>query len=328
MLPELVFPSLPPLADARRGISDWLHRARELVPPEDRAVLLSPARLAAAFARYALFHRGDRSAGADIHLRDPALCQLLLDLFREIGPRYFHARISGAERVPASGPVLLAGNHNGGIVTIDSFLAAMAIAGEHGIERVPFALGHDFLFDDPVLTRYAGRLGILRAGHESARAALRAGHPVLVYPGSDHDAFRPFRDRDRIVLAGRKGFLRLALREQVPIVPVVSAGSHAQFIVLSRGDRLGRLVGIHRFARTDVMPVVLSLPWGLTSGFLPYIPLPVRITVTFGEPIRWPDLGPSAAGDPEVLARCYAEVESRMQALLDGLLQERRAGRS
>ena len=46
----------------------------------------------------------------------------------------------------------------------------------------------------------------------SARHALDAGHCVLVYPGSDHDVFRPFRDRHKVVLAGRKGFLKLALQ--------------------------------------------------------------------------------------------------------------------
>ena len=64
---------------------------------------------------------------------------------------------------------------------------------------------------------------------------------MLVYPGSDLDTFRPFRDRDKIVLGGRKGFLELALRERVPIVPVVTAGTHEQIIVLTRGDRLARL---------------------------------------------------------------------------------------
>jgi 1-acyl-sn-glycerol-3-phosphate acyltransferase len=319
--------TLASLPDAGRAVLDWLDRAGRLVPPEDRKVLLSPPRLARAFARWALFHRGDHLDTTDLGARDPELCALLLDLFRTLGSVYFRVQVTGVENVPASGPVLLCGNHNGGIVSLDSFFASGAIMEAHGLSRAPYALGHDVLFDDPVTRRYAARLGILRAGHDSARRALREGHSVLVYPGSDWDAFRPYTDRNKVVLAGRKGFLRLALREQVPIVPVVSAGSHAQFIVITRGDRLGRLIGVHRFARTDVLPIVFSLPWGITSGFLPYLPLPTQITVGFGEPIRWPDLGPAAADDPEILARCYAEVEGQMQALLDRLVA-RRASKS
>lgn len=313
-------PSISSVASAAAAVTGWLTRARELVPPEDRKVLLSPLALGLAFSKYALFHRGDRVDATDVHARDPELCCLLLDLFRALGSVYFRAHILGVENVPAAGPVLLAGNHNGGLVSVDSFLAAGAIMDAHGPARTPFALGHDFLFDNPVTRRYAGRLGILRAGHESARHALREGCSVLVYPGSDWDAFRPYTDRNKVVLAGRKGFIKLALREQVPIVPVVSAGSHEQFIVLTRGERLARLFGVHRFARTDVLPIVFALPWGITSGFLPYIPLPAQITIGFGEPIRWPDLGPSAADDPEIVARCFTEVEARMQSLLDRLV--------
>ena len=54
-------------------------------------------------------------------------------------------------------------------------------------------------------------------------AILGSGRVMLVYPGSDWEASRPFAERGRIDFAGRKGFLRVALRHRVPIVPVVSA---------------------------------------------------------------------------------------------------------
>jgi 1-acyl-sn-glycerol-3-phosphate acyltransferase len=165
---------------------------------------------------------------------------------------------------------------------------------------------------------------MLRAGHVSARHAFAAGHCVLVYPGSDLETFRPFHDRGRIVLGGRKGFLELALREGVPIVPVVTAGTHEQIIVLTRGDRLARLLHAHAWARTEVLPLMLALPWGLTSGFVPYWPLPAQTSLAFGEPITWPGLTAADAECPEVLERCYHDVESRMQAMLDRLSEGRR----
>jgi len=316
-----------PLSDTRRFLRDWLSRARELIAPDDRRALFSASHLLGGLARRTQLRDRPATPTDQVGERDPALVNLFGDLFREIGQRYFRVRTLGVEHFPTTGPVLLVGNHSGGIVTIDSFLAAVAIADAHGVDRAPFALAHDFLFDDPVVGKYAARLGILRAGHDSARHALRAGHPVLVYPGSDWDAFRPYRDRNRVILAGRKGFLKLALREQVPIVPVVCAGSQEQFIVLTRGDRLARALGLHRLARVSVFPIVLSLPWGLTSGLLPYFPLPTQITIGFGEPIRWPDLGPEAADDEAALNRCYSLVEGRMQTLLDHLI-EVRSGRS
>jgi 1-acyl-sn-glycerol-3-phosphate acyltransferase len=220
--------------------------------------------------------------------------------------------------------VLLVGNHSGGLLPSEGFFTMLAIARGHGPERAVYALAHDFLFDDPTLRRYAGRLGILRAGHASAHRALAAGACVLVYPGSDMETFRTFRDRNKIVLAGRTGFLKLALREGVPIVPVVTAGNHEQLVVLARGDRLARLVHAHRWARTEVLPLVLSLPWGLTTGFLPYLPLPAQITMSFLPAMRWPELGPDSADRPDDVARCYREVEAAMQGELDRLTRGRR----
>ncbi len=288
----------------------WIDRARQLVPQEDRKVLLSPPRLVARFARFAiaraLGHAGHAHAD-DLDARDPELVGLMLAFY-----------------VPVRGPVLLVGNHNGAFLPSDAFFTGLAIHERDGPERRMYALAHDVLFEDPLLRSYAQRLGMLRAGHDGAHRALAAGDCVLVYPGSDLDAFRPFRERAKIVLGGRKGFLKLALRERAPIVPVVSVGTHEQLLVLTRGDRIARLTHAHAWARTEVVPIVLSLPWGITSGFLPYLPLPAQTTVAFGEPITWPDLGPRDAEEPAVLARCYTEVETRMQAMLDRLSRGRR----
>ncbi len=307
--------------------TDWIARARRLVPPDDRRVLLSPPRLVARFLRFAVARAGGRAgrdSADDLDARDPELVGLVLDFWRSFGARYFRLRLEGVENVPAKGPVLLVGNHNGAFLPSDSFFTVLAIRDRQGPDRRVYALVHDFLFEDPLLRRYAQRLGMLRAGQDSAHRALDAGHCVLVYPGSDLDVFREFRQRAKVVLGGRKGFLRLALTTGAPIVPVVSVGTHEQLIVLSRGDRLARLTHAHRWARSEVLPIVFSLPWGITSGFVPYLPLPAQTTVAFGEPITWPALGPASADDPATLARCYAEVESRMQAMLDRLSKGRR----
>jgi 1-acyl-sn-glycerol-3-phosphate acyltransferase len=305
----------------------WIRRARVLVPREDRKVLLSPARLLWRFATFAV-HRSMHGPAAapppDIDARDHELLLLVADFYRWLGEHYFRLRILGVEHVPARGAALLVGNHSGGFLPSEGFFTEIAIHDHLDQDRRVYALAHDFLFDDPVLARYAARLGILRAGHDSAHRAFAAGHLVLVYPGSDLETFRSFWDRNKIVLGGRKGFVKLALRERVPIIPVVTAGNHEQLIVLSRGDRLARALHAHRWARTEVLPVALALPWGLTSGFVPYLPLPAQTTLSFLPAMQWPELGAADAEDPGVLERCYLEVEHAMQAELDRLTRGRR----
>ena len=304
---------------------EWLRRGPSLVPLADQLELLNPLILVTKFARYALsLHQRDVEAD-DPAARDPELVGYFLDMFRALGRYYFRLDVRGVDNVPAHGPVLLVGDHNGALLPADGFFTSLAVWDRFGPSRAVYALAHDFLFHDPTLRRYAQRLGALRAGHDGARRAFERGGIVLVYPGSDLDCFRPWKDRGRVVLGGRKGFIRLALTTGVPVVPVVSAGTHEQLVILTRGDRLARLLHMHFWARTLVCPIVLSFPWGLTSGFVPYWPLPAQTTLAFGQPIAWPELGPRDADDPAAVDRCYAQVEAAMQSMLDSLSRGRRA---
>lgn len=122
--------------------------------------------------------------------------------------------------------------------------------------------------------------------------------------------------------------MRLALRERVPIVPVVSAGSHSTFIVLHDGRFLARSLRLDRLLRLRVFPLTLSIPLGLTVGPLfPYIPYPTRILAEILEPIRFEPDGPEAARDEAHVKRCAAHVEASMQAALERLSRERRGAR-
>jgi 1-acyl-sn-glycerol-3-phosphate acyltransferase len=306
------------LADTAR----WLSKlAREVGP--DGLSLVTPPGIAYAFAKY-LFAPDRHIPADDLEARDPEAVRLWAETFEAIGDQYFRWKVSGIEHVPASGRALIVGSHNGGLMVSDSALTMAAIYKHHGPERRLYSLSHDVLHSNETLRRVASRAGVLRAGHNGGARALRDEHLVLVYPGSDLDATRPFKDRYKIELGGRKGFLRLALRERAPIVPVVSVGTHEQWIVLTRGDGLAKLFNTKKWLRLEVCPIVLSVPWGLTSGVLPYFPMPAQTSIAFAKPIAWPELEPSAADDPVILARCYEEVRAALQTAMDELARGRR----
>src|SRR5213075_1741743 len=128
--------------------------------------------------------------------------------------------------------------------------------------------------------------GTVAASPQNMEKALASGAALLVYPGGDYEVHRPSWQRNRVDFNRRKGFIRLALQEDVPVVPVVSIGGQETALFLSRGETLARLLALDRMFRLKVLPISLSLPWGLNVGdMLGHIPLPAKITVETLPPI-------------------------------------------
>jgi 1-acyl-sn-glycerol-3-phosphate acyltransferase len=253
--------------------------------------------------------------------RDPEFIrssQRLLELYAS----YFRPQVRGFENLPERGPFLVVGNHSGGANPPDLPILLTAWWRERGVDEPVFALFHSFFLGLPGAGSLVAKAGAIEASPENATAVLERGDILIVYPGGDVDAFRPFVHRNRIDFGGRTGFVKQALRSRVPIVPVVTRGAHSTTIVLFRGDRVARAIPFLRAWRVDVLPLSLGPPWGLSIG-LPTLPLPAKVTVQLCPPI---DLaaryGPQAAEDESVVQACYDEVTLLMQAVMDDLVAD------
>jgi 1-acyl-sn-glycerol-3-phosphate acyltransferase len=196
-----------------------------------------PPRVVKAIQRFMQSSVLNRWAEAtETHLREPAR-QFDPDFMRKLVPkmeafaRYFDAEVRGMERVPKS-PVLLIGNHSGGIVTPDTSAVYVAWYQTRGFDDPLMGLAFDAIFGVPGWRELMRKIGQMPASMDNAEAALRDGNSVLLYPGGSYEVFRPWKDRNRIVFNERKGFIRLALRTGVPVVPVVGHGGHETTFVL------------------------------------------------------------------------------------------------
>ena len=267
-----------------------------------------------------LIHRVDEKVAEPAFRRDDGFLDVLLPLM-EIWGRYFGAEVRGFETLPERGPLLLVGNHSGGNLVPDTAVTIAAWYRERGREQPLHGLAFDGLFAVPGFETLMRKLGEIPASHENAERVLREGDSVLVYPGGAHEVFRPFTDRNRIDFDGHKGFVRLALRTGVPVVPVVAHGGHHSTLVLTRGEPLARRLDMRRF-RLGIAPILLQIPWGLTLAFVPGLPLPAKIRVEVGPPLDWSAYGPEHADDPAVVDRLYAQVTQRMQRTLDRLARD------
>lgn len=218
----------------------------------------------------------------------------------------------------APGAALLVGNHSGGANPVDG-LFLIEWYRRRGMTDPVYVLAHEFFFKRLRLTSLLGRLGVIQADPAEAARRLRSGAKVLVFPGGDTDSLRPWSARREVRFVGRQGFARLAMETGAPVVPVVTAGAHESFVVLHQGRGVADRLRVARWLRYSSFPVTLALPWGLCVGpaaYLPYLPLPAKVTVELGAPI-------DPAGHPDA-ASLAGEVESVMGARLRDLYAERR----
>jgi 1-acyl-sn-glycerol-3-phosphate acyltransferase len=253
--------------------------------------------------------------------RDPEYIRETLPALRLLSSLYFRADVRGLENIPATGPVLLVGNHSGGTMIADTFVFAQAFYDHFGPERRFHQLAHDLVFKVPGTRALVQPYGTIPASPENMRRALDRDAALLVYPGGDHETYRPSWQSHEIGFGGRTGFVELALRHDIPVVPVVALGGQETALFLGRGRGLASSLQLDRLLRLKVLPLAIGPPFGLTVLDLPgRIPLPSKITIrVLGAIDLRARLGPAA--DREEGYRLLTGV---MQESLSALSRERR----
>ncbi|MEW5734243.1 MAG: lysophospholipid acyltransferase family protein [Thermodesulfobacteriota bacterium] len=237
--------------------------------------------------------------------------------------RYFRVEMDGFEGLPEP-PCLLAGVHSGTWLTMDAWTLCASWYRHFGQHRILHGTAHDALMAMPLLGGYFRKAGVIPACREGVTAALSAGHDVVVFPGGEVDSMRSFKKRDQVVLAGRKGFIRQAIRSGVPIVPTASVGGSDTVFVLSEGRFLARLLRTKKLLRSDIVPIVLGFPCGVMLEFLPlHIPFPAKIRTRLMEPV-FVDTDPDRASDEDYVEKIYRQVEASLARGMADLAKKRK----
>lgn len=243
-------------------------------------------------------------------------------VFNFLCDHYFRLEIDGWHRIPDE-PSLLIGIHSGGSLTMDAWTLVHAWHRHFEGRRILHGTAHDLLMAAPLLGDYFKAVGVIPASRSGVTAALAAGHDVVVWPGGEQDAMRNWRHRDQALLAGRKGFVRQAIRSGVPIVPVATVGGHDTVFVLSEGRFLARWTGLGKRLRGATMPIIAGFPFPLAIEILPaHVPLPAKIRTEFLEPIRV-DTDPGRLDDSDYVDSIYDQVQGAIQAGMDRLAKRR-----
>jgi 1-acyl-sn-glycerol-3-phosphate acyltransferase len=264
----------------------------------------------------------ERAGDWDLEAQDLRFMERQKYFWNPLIDYWFRMEMEGWERLPEP-PALLIGIHSGAPFVWDAWTVGIQWWRHFGDERTLHGTAHDALMAAPLIGGYFRRMGVLPAAPDSISGALAAGHDVALWPGGEIDSLRPWTKRDEAILAGRKGFVRMAIKAGVPIVPISTVGGPDSMPVLTSGRRLAKMTGIDRLARIKRFPLAVSAPWGIAPAILPEIPLPTKIRTAFQEPIRL-SKDPAKASDERYVTRKYNEVQASIQHGMDELARRRR----
>ena len=258
----------------------------------------------------------------DVDKWNPRMTEGIVALTRPLA-RYFRSEVKGLQNIP-SGPALVVCNHSGGVLTPDMTVFAVGYYDKYGYDRPLYSLGHDMLFKGPLAELFR-QTGVIQATPENAAKALANGAIVLVFPGGDHDAYRPSMAENVIDFGGRTGYVTTAIEAGVPIVPTVSIGAQESQLFLTRGTGLAHLLGLsklgQKFGRSDILPITFGFPFGLSILTMPVnFPLPTKIVTEVLKPI---DIKAEFGDNPDV-EKVDRRVRSVMQTVLNRMARRRR----
>lgn len=232
--------------------------------------------------------------------------ELLLPLAKPLYEKYFRVKTRGIDRLPKEGPALIVANHSG-TVALDAVILQYAIATETPNKRPLRNVGADLVFRLPFVGPLARKSGNVLACDEDALELLRRGELVGVFPEGYKGVGKGWSERYRLQRFGRGGFIEIALKAKVPIIPVSIVGAEEAYPMIANAKGLAKLLGFPYFPITPTFPLL---------GPLGALPLPSRWIIEFGEPIPMDDYPDDAADDAMLVFDLADRIRDTIQQML------------
>lgn len=242
-----------------------------------------------------------RIQGFDPFGFNPDAVEMVLPAAQAVYRRYFRVKPYGIEHVP-EGRALLIANHSGQL-PFDAAMIATSLLLDRRPPRVARSMIEKWVPTLPFVSTFMSRCGQVVGTPANARALLRRGEALLVFPEGARGISKTIDQAYQLTEFGL-GFMRLALETNTPIVPIAVVGAEEQIPSFYNARKLGRLFG---------MP---ALPISPTLLF----PLPVKYRIYFGEPMTFEG---SPDDEDRVVRAQVQQVVARIEAQIQLGLQER-----
>jgi hypothetical protein len=234
--------------------------------------------------------------------------QLWLAIWR-VEQRYHRYSVEGLDHLDGPEAALVVGYH-GRPWAWDMCMLMVAMYDRFGY--YPHGIVHRGVDQLPGLGWFTEALGCVTGDGDAIAAAVAHGEHVITTPGGAHEGCRTFRDNYRVDWGERVGYVRLAVKYGLRIMPVAAAGADDTYIGLTEPEAIAARFGLPRDWQW--------IPWlGVGPlGFFPFSPpFPVRMRQLVGAPIDPRELGGVRDDDRDGLLRVHQRVVAAVQALLD-----------
>jgi 1-acyl-sn-glycerol-3-phosphate acyltransferase len=218
---------------------------------------------------------------------------------------WFRVEWEGFERIPREGGALLVANHAAAIPSDTPVIM-------HGIEtqlgRPVYGLADEMFKNIPLVNIFWQRLGGVQGHHDNAYRLLREQQQlVITHPEGSKGPGKHFSERYQLRRFGRGGFVEIALRAGVPIIPIAVVGAEESMPIVAKSPALAKLLGVPYFPITANM--LLLGPLGAVTYFPAKFRLRVLEPITFDEPPDQPRYSRSRIMDAAEMIRTQIQEE-------------------
>jgi 1-acyl-sn-glycerol-3-phosphate acyltransferase len=257
-----------------------------------------------------------RRSDVDEWGRSEHMRALARQLYDPIYRRWFRAEWEGLEKIPSDGGALLVANH---AAAIPSDAPAIIHGIETELERPVYGLADHLFKGTPVVGTLWSRVGGVVAHPDNAYRLLREqGQLVLVFPEGSKGPGKLYSERYRLRRFGRGGFVEIAMRAGVPVVPIAVVGAEESMPTLWKSPALARALNIPYFPVTANM-----LLFGPVLGAVAYFPAKFKLRVL--DPVHF-DVPPDQPRYSRSRIMDHSEaIREQIQAALYDMLRLRRS---
>jgi 1-acyl-sn-glycerol-3-phosphate acyltransferase len=258
--------------------------------------------------------RGERLSDVDEWGRSQHLRDILARLYDPLYDRWFRVEWDGFDKIPRTGGALLVANHAGAI-------PADAPSIMHGIERElgrpVYGLADEMFKKVPLVNVAWSRLGGVQAHPDNAYRLLREQQQlVLVFPEGSKGPGKTYGERYQLRRFGRGGFVQIAMRAGVPIIPLAVVGSEETMPIIAKLPAVARLLGV------PYVPITANMAFGPLGALVPF---PAKMRITVLDPVVLDVLPDQPRYSRSRIMDTSEEIRHAIQQELYAMLRRRRS---